>query len=228
MATIQSQSRSPKGPGPGRPRDPDLADRRREQILRAASRLFARNGFAATDLQDVADVLTVGKGTLYRYFPTKRDLFQAAVDRVMLHMKAAIDEAIADVTDPLDQITTAIRAYLQFFHDHPQYVELLIQERAAFRDRKTPTYFEYRKANSGRWHELYRGLITGGRLRDIPIDRITDVLGDLIYGTMFTNYVAGRTRSLVEQADDIVDIAFHGLLTPAERARRTAVPEAKP
>jgi len=217
------KAHAPERSGPGRPPDPTLPARRREQILRTATRLFARRGFEATDLQDVADALGVGKGTLYRYFPSKRDLFQAGVDRVMRRMKATIDGAIDGIADPLDQITAAIRAYLRFFHDHPQYVELLIQERAAFRDRKAPTYFEFRKANIGRWHEVYRALIREGRLRDIPVDRITDVLGDLIYGTMFTNYVAGRTRSLLEQADDIMDIAFHGLLTPAERARRRPI-----
>ncbi|MBC7772758.1 MAG: TetR/AcrR family transcriptional regulator, partial [Pyrinomonadaceae bacterium] len=170
--------------------------------------------------QDVADALKIGKGTIYRYFDTKRDLFQHAVDRVMIQMGAAIDEAVLGEIDPLDQITGAIRAYLHFFNDHPQYVEILIQERAAFRDRKKPTYFKYRQANLKRWQQVYMSLIRHGRIRAIPVDRITDVLGDLIYGTMFTNYVAARTKSLVDQADDIVDIAFNGLLTERERERR--------
>jgi AcrR family transcriptional regulator len=205
---------------PGRPRDPALADRRREQILRAATRLFARDGFEATDLQNVADALKIGKGTIYRYFPTKRDLFQHAVDRVMIQMRLFIDATASQATDPLDQITGAIRAYLQFFHDHPQYVEILIQERAAFRDRRKPTYFKHRQANLGRWQAVYLSLIREGRIRQIPVDRITDVLGDLIYGTMFSNYVAGRTKNLVDQADDIADIAFNGLLTARERERQ--------
>lgn len=206
--------------GPGRPCDPGLAGRRRDQILRAATRVFARRGYPGTDLQDVADAMRVGKGTLYRYFPSKRELFQGAVDRAMLGMRSAIDKAVSDAPDGLDQIILAIRGYLRFFHDHPEYAELLIQERAEFRDRKKPTYFEYRKANIGRWRDLYQGLIDDGRIRQVPVERITDVVGDLIYGTMFTNYMAGRTRSLIEQADDIVDLLFHGLLTPAERARR--------
>ncbi len=185
-----------------------------------ATALFAQGGFAGTDLQDVADVLKVGKGTIYRYFPSKQDLFQAAVDRVMLEMRAAIDAAANAVPDPLDKIDAAIRRYLQFFHEHPEYVELLIQERAVFRNRKKPTYFEFREANSGRWHKIYQELIAAGRIRDLPPDRITNVLGDLIYGTMFTNYIAGRTRSLADQADDILDIVFNGLLTPQEYASR--------
>lgn len=205
----------------GRPVDPALQERRKAQIIKAATRLFARRGFQQTDLQDVADALKVGKGTLYRYFPSKRELFQGAVDSVMNGMRAAIDAATADAPDPLDRISLAIRAYLKFFHDHPEFVELLIQERAEFRDRPKPTYFEYREANVGRWQQIYRTLIGEGRMRDIPVDRISDVIGDLIYGTMFTNYMAHRTKNLVEQADDLLDILYQGLLTQSELTRRS-------
>ncbi len=206
-------------PGPGRPRDPELPGRRREAILKEAARLFARDGYPGTDLQNIADALKIGKGTLYRYFPSKRELFQAAVDNAMIGMRSAIDDAIQGVEDPLDRIALAVRHYLKFFHDHPENVELLIQERAEFRDRKKPTYFAFREANVERWREVYRDLIRKGRIRDLPVDRISDVLGDLVYGTMFTNYIAARTKSLVSQADGIIDLIFHGLLTPAERAR---------
>lgn len=205
--------------GPGRPRDPELPGRRRQAILAEATRLFARDGYPGTDLQNIADALGVGKGTLYRYFPSKRDLFQAAVDNAMIGMRRAIDDAIKDVDDPLDRIALAVRQYLKFFHDHPENVELLIQERAEFRDRKKPTYFTFREANVERWREVYRELIRQGRIRDLPVDRISDVLGDLVYGTMFTNYIAGRKQSLVTQAEGIIDLVFHGLLTPAERSR---------
>src|SRR5437867_4688042 len=56
---------------------------RQEEILEAAARLFAQHGYADTDTQLLADELGVGKGTLYRYFASKQDLFLAAVDRVM-------------------------------------------------------------------------------------------------------------------------------------------------
>src|SRR5699024_4707587 len=55
---------------PGRPKVPGLELRRRTEILDAAATQFARNGFAATDVQVIADQLGIGKGTVYRYFRT--------------------------------------------------------------------------------------------------------------------------------------------------------------
>jgi AcrR family transcriptional regulator len=197
----------------GRPPTPGLADARREQILATATSLFARNGYDRTDLQQVADELKIGKGTVYRYGSSKRELFLAAADRAMRQLRVAIDAAADAEPEPLARIRTAIRAYLEFFEAHPEYVELLIQERAAFRDRKKPTYFAHREANIERWRELYRGLIAAGIVRDIPVDRITDTLSGLVYGTMFSNFFLRTEKAAQKQADDIIDIVFNGILT---------------
>jgi len=194
---------------------------RREEILDAAVTLFAKHGYADTDTQLLVDALGVGKGTLYRYFPSKEALFLAAVDRVMRELCAQVDASIAGIADPLDQIAQAIRSYLTFFAEHQEFVELLMQERAQFKDRKKPTYFEYREANVERWRDLYRGLIAVGRVRDMPVARITDVLGQLCYGTIFTNYFTGQRQAPEAQAREILDVVFHGILSDAERKRRT-------
>jgi hypothetical protein len=140
----------------------------------------------------------------------------------MRQMRDCIEACIADVPDPLEQVAKAIHAYLSFFAEHPEFVELLIQERAQFKDRKKPTYFEHREVNVVRWRELYRGLIAAGRVRPMPVERITDVISDLLYGTMFTNYFAGPRKSVPEQAQDILEVVFDGILTGPERSRRRA------
>ncbi len=75
-------------------------------------------------------------------------------------------------------------------------------------------------ANIERWRDLYRGLIARGWVRAMPVERITDVLSDLVYGTMFTNYFTGPRKPPAEQAQDIIDIIFHGILADPERKRR--------
>ena len=185
-----------------------------------ATELFAENGFSDAITQALADRLKVGKGTIYRHFPSKRELFLAAVDRVMRKMHDQIMANIAGVDEGLEQVARGIMAFLTFFSEHPEYVEMLIQERAQFKDRKRPTYFEHRDVNVRRWQALYARLIAEGRIRDVSVERITDVVGNVIYGTMFTNYFAGQAKPVAEQAGDILDVVFHGILTDAERTRR--------
>src|SRR6266566_2547576 len=110
---------------PRRSADDALWVSRQKEILEAAAKLFAEHGYADTDTQLLADELGVGKGTLYRYFPSKEDLFLAAVDRSMRKLRQTIDARIARIKDPLDRIAEAIRTYLAFIADHPEFVELL-------------------------------------------------------------------------------------------------------
>jgi AcrR family transcriptional regulator len=201
---------------------PERVAQRREQILETAVQLFAEHGYSDTDTQLLAEKLQVGKGTIYRYFPSKRELFLAAADRVMRLMRQYIETRIEGIEEPFDCIATGIRAYLTFFAEHPEYVELLMQERAQFKDRKKPTYFEHREVNIQRWRDFYRELIAADRLRDVPVERILDVVGHLLYGTMFTNYFIGPSQSVEKQACDILDIVFHGILSKSERRRRAA------
>jgi len=203
---------------PGRPKDSSLAARRREEILEGAAQLFAARGYPHTDVQLVADTLGLGKGTIYRYFPSKRELFLAAVDRGMRQLQEQVQAATAEVEDPLERIVRAIRTYFAFFAAHPELVELFMQERAEFKDRTQPTYFAHRQANIGRWHALAQQLMAAGRLRPLSPERLT-VVGDLLYGIMFTNYFAGRRTSAAAQAEAFLDIVLHGLLSDSARQR---------
>jgi AcrR family transcriptional regulator len=203
----------------GRPKDGSIAARRREEILEAAAKIFARTGYRKTDLEVVAQALGVGKGTIYRYFPSKEKLFLAAVDRGMKRLREATEAEGTRGPDLLDRIARGIRSYLAYFDAHPEFCELLVQERAEFKDRKKPTYFENRESSLALWEKILQTLMAQGRVRIIPIQRITDVIGDLLYGTMFTNFFAGRQRSFEEQAKDILDIVLFGLFTDEERER---------
>jgi AcrR family transcriptional regulator len=199
---------------PGRPKVPGLEDRRREEILAAATREFAQRGFPGADLQTVADRLGVGKGTVYRYFDSKEALFLAAADRGMRLLKESSDREAPRHLDAFERIIRATRAYLRFFDRHPEFVELIVQERAEFRDRKRPTYFVHSDVNVKPWKKLLQELVDDGKLRRIPVDRITDVFSSVLYGAIFTNYFESRRRSPDRQAEDILDVIFRGILGP--------------
>ncbi len=197
-----------------------LWDARKEEILTEAARLFAEHGYSDTDTTLLAETIGVGKGTVYKYFPSKRALFLAAADRVMRMLREQVDTRIEHLDDPLDRIAAGVREFLRFFGEHPEFVELLIQERAQFKDRTRPTFMEHRLMNVERWRDFYRHLIAEQRVREIPVEGITDVVGNLLYGTIFTNYFSGQPKGAEEQADHILNVVFCGILTTQERDRR--------
>jgi AcrR family transcriptional regulator len=57
-------------------------DERQASILRGAAAAFARSGFAATSMEDVAEACGVTKLIVYRHFDSKEDLYRAILQRV--------------------------------------------------------------------------------------------------------------------------------------------------
>src|SRR5690349_20314455 len=141
---------------------------RRGEILVQAAQLFAERGYSNCDTQLLAETIGVGKGTVYRYFHSKRALFLAAADRVMRMLHEHVDAEVNEIEDPFLRVRAGIRAFLEFFAEHPAFVELLMQERAQFKDRTRPTFMEHRQSSVVRWREIYRELIGEQRVRSIP------------------------------------------------------------
>lgn len=193
---------------------------RREEILDAATKLFAQHGYSDAVTQALADALAVGKGTIYRYFTSKRELFLAATDRGMRRLRAFVAERVAKAEDPLDKIALGIRAFLEFFDHNPECFELLIQERALFKDCDKPTYVKHREMVRSRWEAIYRDLIARRRLRDLDPARTSVMIGDVLYGVMISNYFGGRRKPSAEQAEEIADLVFFGILSDDERRAR--------
>jgi AcrR family transcriptional regulator len=63
---------------------------RREQLLAAATQAFARTGFAATSLDDIAEAAGISRVLLYRHFDSKTDLYRAVLDRAIGRLTAAV------------------------------------------------------------------------------------------------------------------------------------------
>lgn len=74
---------------------------RREQIIRAALRAFAREGFHATSMADVIRESGMSAGAVYRYFPSKNDLVLACASTVFDPARGALRAAIAAPGEPV-------------------------------------------------------------------------------------------------------------------------------
>lgn len=213
FASVALKPQSPGRP-PGRPKDLSLTLKRREDILEMATQLFAKKGFRNTDLRAVADGLGVAKGTIYNYFDSKNELFFACVQYGMDRLREAVEEQTVDESDPLRRIKLGIQTYFSYFDEHHDLVELLIQERAEFKNRVTSTYFLHWEEHCGPWLELFASCQKAGIIReDLDIETIHDFVSNQIYGTLFANYFSGDKRPLKDQADKILRMVFDGILT---------------
>src|ERR687885_229885 len=82
---------------------PAVADKR-EAILRAATQVFARNGYFNSKVADIAKAAGVADGTVYLYFKSKEEILHSIFDRSMDEAIAEGRKQLARITDPREKL----------------------------------------------------------------------------------------------------------------------------
>jgi AcrR family transcriptional regulator len=100
------------------------ADARRQQVLDAAIHAFAERGYAGASTQAIAASIGVGEPTIYRYFPSKRDLFLAAYDRTSGELLERWRALAAESESPLAAIARIGDWYVQQLRARPDDLRL--------------------------------------------------------------------------------------------------------
>jgi AcrR family transcriptional regulator len=111
---------------------PDRAQRRREEILRAAERVFATKGYHATGIADIAAILGIGHGTFYRYFKNKHDIATSVLEHVVARMAepglSEDPEAANDLATYRGQTERILSQMLQLAEEHPNLVRFFHEQ----------------------------------------------------------------------------------------------------
>src|SRR5256712_12857434 len=88
--------------------DADLVERRRAQIVEAATRLVARQGFAKTVVRDIAEEANISVGLVYEYVRSKEDILFLIYEHWSRVWGEGLEKAISRGKDPLDQLMSAV------------------------------------------------------------------------------------------------------------------------
>ena len=86
-----------------------VRNKKRDSILRAGEQLFNQYGLGKTTMEDIARVAHVAKGTLYKYFPSKEEVFTSVVQHEGSLLVSMMMEAVHNETTPIDKIRALVR-----------------------------------------------------------------------------------------------------------------------
>src|SRR3984957_7397152 len=86
---------------------------RREQLIAVALELFARRGYRATTMDDIAEAAGVTKPLVYQHFSSKRALYLELVDSIAQELVGAVRRAVAAAEGPRRQVELGFAAYFR-------------------------------------------------------------------------------------------------------------------
>jgi len=92
-------------------------DANRENILKIAREIFSKYGFKKTTLDDIANAVRKGKSSLYYYFKSKEDLFQAVIMKEVEILGHELEIVINRNTDPVDKLRDYILTKMATFRN---------------------------------------------------------------------------------------------------------------
>ncbi len=120
MSATRARSRSALAP----PRREQKKAESRRRILEAARSVFFRDGFMPANLDEVAELAEVAKGTLYRYFESKAELYVAVLAHDGALFERKLRDTLAPQLSPPDQIRCTGRFYLEHWTRNRDYFRI--------------------------------------------------------------------------------------------------------
>lgn len=103
-------------------------DRRRDELLDAATRLFAERGYHGTTIEDVVATAGVAKGTVYWYYRSKKALFLAVLERIAGAFRDELARRLTDVSSPLERLQIAVDGVARLAGKRPDLYRLYFQQ----------------------------------------------------------------------------------------------------
>lgn len=99
-----------------------VSSEKRNAIVSAAIKLFIEKGLGGTSIDDIVTSSKIGKGTFYKYFKDKNDLFFQCADRVFYEMYSHVWKEIKDERDMSLRLFKRAEA---FFYSYPKWVDMM-------------------------------------------------------------------------------------------------------
>jgi AcrR family transcriptional regulator len=155
---------------PSRTPEPRRPSTRRDDLVAAATRLFAERGFHGTSMADLADAMGVQKGSLYSLTESKQELLVAITRDGAAAFHAALD-GVPESVAPLERLRLALRAHLGVVGAQLDAATVFTREWRFLDEPERTAFRSERRRYEERWHELLREAADRGALRaDLDVE----------------------------------------------------------
>lgn len=104
-------------------------DQRQQQVAYQAAKVFARQGYDQTTMQELAASMDLATGALYHYFSGKEELLTAICDQLMEPLLEQATELLTAAGDPADQLRALVRLWVAHVVEHRDHMLVFQQER---------------------------------------------------------------------------------------------------
>jgi len=100
----------------------------KEKIYAAAVKIFAKEGFEKTTVDDIAAKSKLAKGTMYYYFKSKDEIFLEMIDSGISKFNAALEEGMKEAKAPKDKMEKLLDIQLDYYEKYNDFYKVIFSE----------------------------------------------------------------------------------------------------
>ncbi len=197
---------------------------KRDEIVKAASRLFKERGYKSTTLAHVAEVAGVDRATVYYYVGSKEELFREAVQDLVDKNAANAQRVFrAKDLDAGQKLKQLVEALLVSYEEHYPHMYVYIQEEMHEVDGDTSEWAQAMSRHTRRWETIFIKLVEEGMAEgifrnDLPATISVNALFGMLNWT-HRWFKPGGKRDAKEIAACFCEIFFTGMQRQPAPAR---------
>ncbi len=216
-----------------RPPDPDRVKRKRQEnakdrILKAALEEFSAKGFHHSTIDSIAERAGIAKGTVYRYFKTKDELFHALKEDTISEFVELAKQSVSNKEDTVTVLETVIEIYLSFFETNSSLFKVIIQEQKEFGREFSETFInELILAFPGLKRRCWKAS-RDGYLKQLNYFTVFFGIIGFLNGVIQKWLHDGGQGSLLSEADAVKEVLFYGFVIPDKPDRDDNESDSKP
>jgi AcrR family transcriptional regulator len=185
---------------------------RREEILRVAAQLFARNGYHGTGIVELGEAVGLGKGALYHHIGSKEDLLYEISSRHVIDMVAFGEQLLASDITPLEKFRRLSRRLMRTIADNLPELTVFFREVGTLKDERGDHLLALRSRFEEIWIEILEEGRAAGVFRTADPIIVKGLLGLHNYSYLWLRPDGRLTPEDI--SDSYCDLLLRGLLTP--------------
>jgi TetR/AcrR family acrAB operon transcriptional repressor len=190
----------------------------RKALLDAALKVFSKQGYAATKLEDIAQQAGVTRGAIYWHFGSKVELYNVLVIETWKHIDEMIDRAVEEGGPPIEIIRRIMVGWIESFETNPQL--RAVAELTWFKTENVPELEEayrlkmegVREGVAATVEGLQEGIESGEIRADIDPWDIARAIIAFQNGVVLIWLLDPAAFSLKERAPFLADIFIQGII----------------
>ena len=184
------------------------------EILEAARKTFALQGFAATTMEAIAEQAHIAKGTLYLYFPSKRDIYMAALRQGIRTLNEDTVRKVAAATGVLDKLRTFVATRVEYFERNREFFRIYHSEIGNLLPHPGKQCGEVSEMYLEQAHMLERILREAAdhsEIRDLRPDATAFAVCDMTRGVIVQRMLGWSKAELQDDIQHLIEVIWRGI-----------------